>query len=105
MCRYEDDILKLAPMRWKLRKAIRVLNQTFDELNLEKHPDKTLIGRTEYGFNFLGYFISPGLLTVSQEAITRFTQRTAQLYEQGQDVDRIVRYILKWGQWVQSGCI
>ncbi len=53
--RYMDDILILAPTRWKLKKAIRVLNQTFNELRLEQHPDKTLIGRTERGFDFLGY--------------------------------------------------
>ena len=37
--RYMDDILILAPTRWKLKKAIRGLNQTFNELKLEKHPD------------------------------------------------------------------
>jgi len=47
--RYMDDILVLAPTRWKLKKAIRVMNQTFNELKLEQHPDKTLIGRTERG--------------------------------------------------------
>ena len=53
--RYMDDILILASTRWKLKKAIRVLNQTFNEPKLEKHPDKTLIGRIEHGFDFLGY--------------------------------------------------
>jgi len=94
--RYMDDILILALTRWKLKKAIRVLNQTFNELKLEKHPDKTLIGRIERGFDFLGYFIKPGLLTVSQEAITRFTQRIARLYEQGADSVRIGRYVMQW---------
>jgi hypothetical protein len=42
-----------------LREAIRVLNQTFSELRLEKHPDKTFIGRIEKGFDFLGYHFSP----------------------------------------------
>lgn len=41
------DILILAPTGWKLRRAVKVLNQTFSELKLEKHPDKTMIGRTE----------------------------------------------------------
>ena len=100
--RYMDDILILASTRWKLKKAIRVLNQTLNELILEKHPDKTLIGRTERGFNFLGYFIKPGLLTVSQESITRFTHRIARLSEQGADVDRIGQYMWKWGMWVNS---
>jgi hypothetical protein len=33
-----DDIVVLAPSRWKLRKAVRVVNQTLDGLQLEKHP-------------------------------------------------------------------
>jgi len=57
--RYMDDILILAKTRWKLKKAITVLNQTFDELKLEKHPDRTFIGRVERGFDFLGYHFSP----------------------------------------------
>ena len=53
--RYMDDILILASTRWKLRKAIKLVNQTFNELGQEKHPDKTLIGRIGRGFDFLGY--------------------------------------------------
>ncbi len=29
------------------------------EIRLEKHPGKTLIGRIEKGFDFLGYHFSP----------------------------------------------
>ena len=93
--RYMDDILILAPTRWKLKKAIRVLNQTFNELKLEKHPDKTLLGRTERGFDFLGYFIKPGRLSVSLKSIKNFMERIDRLYEQGADSDRIGQYVLK----------
>ncbi len=48
--RFMDDILILAPTRWKLKKAIGVLNATFTEIKLEKHPDKTAMGRIEKGF-------------------------------------------------------
>ncbi len=41
------------PPRWKLRKAIRVLNQIFNKLNLEQNPDKILISRVESEFYFL----------------------------------------------------
>ncbi len=94
-----DDILILAPTRWKLKKAIRVLNQTFNELNLEKHPDKTLIGRTEQGFDYLGYFLKPDELTVSDQTVKRFAKRIARLYEQDADSVRIGQYVLKWGLW------
>ncbi len=60
--RFMDDILILAPTRWKLRKAIREMNQVFNDLVLEQHPDKTLIGRVGRGFDFLGYHFKPNEL-------------------------------------------
>ena len=40
-----DDWIVLSPNRWKLKKAIQIVNQTLNELKVEKHPDKTFIGR------------------------------------------------------------
>lgn len=45
----------LAPTRHKLRRAVKIINETLSSLGLEKHPDKTFIGRVERGFDFLGY--------------------------------------------------
>ncbi len=53
--RFMDDWLVLSPTRWKLRRAIATVNQTLGDLKLRKHPDKTFIGRTDAGFDFLGY--------------------------------------------------
>ena len=58
--RFMDDWLVLAPTRWKLRDAIKRVNQTLAELKVEQHPDKTFIGRICRGFEFLGYRIHPG---------------------------------------------
>ncbi len=44
--RFMDDILVLAPTRWKLRKAVAVVYRGLGALGLAKHPDKTFIGRT-----------------------------------------------------------
>jgi len=79
--RYMDDILVLAPTRWKLRRAVRVLNETFAELGLEKHPDKTFIGRTEKGFDFLGYRLSSKGIRVARQTWERFAVRMARLQE------------------------
>jgi Reverse transcriptase (RNA-dependent DNA polymerase). len=35
--RFMDDILILAPSRWQLRRAVKLVNQTLGTLNLEKH--------------------------------------------------------------------
>ncbi|RZB38005.1 MAG: hypothetical protein SRB2_00351 [Desulfobacteraceae bacterium Eth-SRB2] len=103
--RYMDDILILAPTRWKLRKAIRVLNQTFNELSLVQHPDKTMVGRTKRGFDFLGYHFEPEVLSVADKTIERFIERIVRLYEQGADSVRIGQYVLNWLRWVQADAV
>ena len=51
-------------------------------LRLEKHPDKTFIGRTESGFDFPGFALRPGQLTVAEKTIERFVARAIRVYGQ-----------------------
>jgi len=105
--RYMDDILILASTRWKLKKAIRVLNQTFNELKLEKHPDKTLIGRTERGVDFLGYHFGPEGLAIAQKTLNNFVERALRLYEKGPGEPcgstRLGEYAKRWVRWAGAG--
>ncbi len=105
--RFMDDILVLAPTRWKLRKAVKVVNQVLSSLCLAKHPDKTFIGRIEKGFDWLGYHFEPGYLTVAQKTLEHFVARTYLLYEQESDESvvffRLGTYVKRWFQWVQAG--
>jgi hypothetical protein len=70
--RFMDDILVLSPTRWRLRKAVKAVNQVLGSLRLEKHPDKTFLGRIEHGFDFLGHHFSPKGLTAARETLERF---------------------------------
>ncbi len=54
-----DDILVLAPTRWKLRRAVRMLSQILSSLYLEKHPEKTFIGRIEKSLDSFGLPLQP----------------------------------------------
>jgi RNA-directed DNA polymerase len=76
-----DDILVLAPTRWKLRQAVKVVNQVLASLRLAKHPDKTCIGSIAKGFDFLGYHCSPDGLCVAITTVATFGARLRQLYE------------------------
>ena len=80
--RFMDDILVLAPTRWKLRRAVRAVNEVLGSLGLDMHPDKTFVGRIEKGFDFLGYHFSRTGLTVAKAIIEKFVERAARLYEQ-----------------------
>jgi hypothetical protein len=109
MCyvRYMDDIVVLTPTRWRLRHAVKVVNQELDALDLEKHPQKTFIGRIERGFDFLGYHVSPAGLTVARETMARFVRRVTQLYEgePGESFDsaRLGDYVSRWTRGVRAG--
>jgi len=93
----------LAPTRWKLREAIRLVNQTLAELHVEQHPDKTFIGRISRGFDFLGYAFRPAGLDAAPPTIERCAQRVSQLYEQGVDLLHIGTYVRRWLRWARSG--
>lgn len=69
--RYMDDWVILAPTRWKLRNAIKAVNGVMADLRVEKHPDKTFIGRISRGFDFLGSWFSPSGLGVALKTVER----------------------------------
>jgi len=106
-CRYMDDILVLAPTRWKLRKAVTVVNQVLASLGLEKHPDKTFIGRIEKGFEFLGYHFGPEGLRVATKTLENFVARAYQLYEHERKEptgsSTLGVYVQRWIRWVRGG--
>ncbi len=105
--RFMDDILVLAPTRWTLRRAVRAVNAVLGALGLEKHPDKTFIGKIERGFDFLGYRFSREGLRVAKATIERFVARATRLYEQERE-DRegssaLGMYVRRWNGWVKGG--
>jgi hypothetical protein len=106
--RFMDDWVILAPSRWSLRRAIRIVNETLRELRVKQHPDKTFIGRIERGFTFLGYWITQkGVTGVAPSAWQGFQERVARLYEQDAPAEkvrrRIEQYVRRWKRWVCSG--
>ena len=83
------------------------MNQGLGSLNLDKHPDKTFIGRIERGFDFLGYHFRPDRLSVAAKTIENFVARALRLYEQepGEPLDssRLGEYMGRWVRWVRAG--
>ena len=75
------------------KKAVQIVNQTLNELKVEKPPDKTFIGRIAKGFDFLGYSFEPKGLSIAPKTLANFLDRITQLYEQGADVRRIGQYV------------
>jgi len=115
--RFMDDWVVLAPSRWRLRRVVKQVNQILVDLKICPHPEKTFVGRTERGFDFLGYEFLPGVterdssqatatgfcVRVSRRAAARFVERFGRLYEQGADNHRLGQYVRRWMIWVKAG--
>jgi hypothetical protein len=101
--RFMDDWVILAPTRWKLRAAFRLVNETLAELKVEQHPDKTFIGRVSRCFDFLGYLFTPAGLDVAPRAVEHCVERASRLYERGVDLIRTGAYVRRWQCWAKSG--
>ncbi len=83
------------------------LRPVLGSLKLEKHPDKTFIGRIERGFDFLGYHFRPNRLSVAAKTIENFVARAIRLYEQEPEEAfasaRLGLYVRRWVRWARSG--
>ena len=105
--RFMDDILILSPTRWKLRAAVRAVNEVLASLRLAKHPDKTTIGRIENGFDFLGYHFGPEGLTMAKQTLVNFIDKASRLYEQermgASAPEALGMYVQRWAGWACGG--
>ena len=76
-------------------------------MRLEKHPDKTYVGRIEKDFDFLGYHFGPEGLRLAKATLEKFVERATRLNEQERgDQTRsgaLGQYVRRWGIWVRSG--
>jgi RNA-directed DNA polymerase len=73
-----DDWIILPTNRSKLKKVIQTVNQTLNELKVEKHPEKTFIGLIAKDFDFLGYSFEPKGLSIAQKTLANFLKRFIQ---------------------------
>jgi len=105
--RYMDDILVMASTRWKLRRTIRMVKQGLSRLGLATHPEKTWVGKSERGFDFLGYHVSQEGFTVAEATVTRCVTRIRQLYEQERrrptQSSPFGVYVSRWWRWAEGG--
>lgn len=73
--RYMDDWVLLCHDRKSLKMAVKRTHDVLDALDLKMHPDKTYIGQTQRGFDFLGWHISPYCRVPSTQAVRRHASR------------------------------
>ena len=105
--RYMDDVLVLAPTRWKLRRAVALVNRRLAALGLACQPTKTFIGQIARGFDFLGYHFDADGLGIAAATAEQFVARATRLYEQEAarrgGAGRLGPYVRRWQGWARGG--
>ena len=80
-------------------------------LKVDKHPDKTYIGKIEHGFDFLGYQFMGSQLTVAKKTVEKRVLHWHQLYEQQKQKKAtseemafvLDRYVKRWPRLAAAG--
>lgn len=81
--RYMDDFVILTKTRWQLRRQVASLNRFFNDYGFRQHPDKTFIGRTAKGFDWMGAQLgASGVTGVAPRALANHWAKVRRLYEQ-----------------------
>ena len=100
--RYMDDWVIFAKTRWHLRKAIKITNQILASLKLQKHHDKTWIGRVAKTFDFCGFrFSEAGIIGLAKATRVKAISKLCKLYERGQTIE-MEKYVKHFGAWVRG---
>ncbi|BBG67763.1 reverse transcriptase domain-containing protein [Serratia marcescens] len=104
--RYMDDFLILAPTRWSLRRAVARLKQHLHAWGFTLHPDKTQLGRTEQGFDWMGlWFDRNGVRSFAPRAIEKHRLQCRRLYERIRNLNKDVqaaRMAMYRRRWVRA---
>ncbi|WP_249269916.1 reverse transcriptase domain-containing protein [Yersinia intermedia] len=110
--RYMDDFIILARTRWQLRQAVRELNMFFAHYGFRQHPDKTFIGPTHKGVDWMGFwFTHEGCQSVAPRAVANHLTTLRRLYERTRHLsaplqaERVAAYVRRWTQWETTSVI
>ena len=121
--RFMDDWVVMTDSRHKLKAVVKTVNQVLNQLKVEKHPDKTYIGRIkDNGFKFLGYILRPEVkelkkvnevkkgqrkhkrLQPAPDTLKRCQDKLIRLYERGGQKSA-GNYLKRWVSWVKGGVL
>jgi RNA-directed DNA polymerase len=100
--RFQDDLILISRKRHALRRMKKEMYEILDELRLTLRPEKTFVGRSNKGFDLLGYHITPQGLTPNQTTQEKAFEEGKRRYAQG-GTKPLQDYLKRWRIWVHAG--
>lgn len=105
--RYMDDFLILSEKRWPVKHAISWLQTQFDLEGVRSVSDKTVVGRVDNGFDWLGVRFDSHGKRIAPEAIASYQRKRAEKYQhcqcrrytRQQTSEVMEQYDRRWARW------
>jgi hypothetical protein len=76
--------------------------QILRELRLSLRPEKTFVGKSQKGFDLLGYHVTPNGFSLSQKTQEKALEIATQRYAQG-GAKPLMTYLNRWRTWCAAG--
>ena len=93
--RYVDDILILVPAS-QANDIRRAIEKDMDKLHLSLSQDKTVVGKIETGFEYLGYYLLPEKTSVRQSSIINFERTIESIFRNYSSAKKPNPEYLRW---------
>lgn len=100
--RFQDDIILVSRKRHVLKGMRKEMFHILRELRLSLRPEKTFVGRSQKGFDLLGYHITPKGLSPSQKTQGKALENAKQRHAQGGHKS-LQEYLQRWRTWAHAG--
>lgn len=85
--RYADDFVILCKTALQAENALTTAIETLSDLGLEHSPEKTKVTTLYKGFQFLGFNISPGTVSIRQKSREKFEDKIKEITTRSRNFD------------------
>ena len=96
------DIILVSRKRHVLKRMRNEMFQILGELQLSLRYEKTFVGKSQKGFDLLGYHITPKNFSPSQKTQEKALENAKRRYAQG-GKKSLVEYLNRWRTWIYAG--
>ena len=101
--RFQDDLILVARSKHPLKRVMKVMLRYIEEQAvMSLRREKTFIGRASAGFDFLGYFVTPGEFQPSDQSFIKASDKAKRCYARG-GTPALAGYLKRWNTWVKAG--
>ena len=78
------------------------MHEILRKLCLSLRPEKTFVGRSDKGFDLLGYHITPHHFSSNQKTQEKTLENAKRRYVQ-RDKEALAKYLDRWRTWIHAG--